>query len=1759
MKKRFTHLKKITSLLIIFILIMTSSLTHVMGAAWTGNIASSFGGGSGTSISPYIISTPEQLAYLARLVNDNNASYNASHYSLTADIDLGGMEWTPIGKGSWTTDLDSISNYSFKGVFNGNGHTVSNFKITNATSSFVGLFGNVQGGNSGKISNLNVSNFTINITSNSAYNIGAGGLMGACIAIIESCGVSNGIVNVTTTGSANSTVYAGGLLGRNQGGAFTNCYARVSVSTNTGGTSCHSYAGGFVGHNTNGTITASYSTGNASAISTNTTSAAYAGGFTSTNQGTITNCYANGNATSRSDKSTAMAAGFAGYNTGEINTCYATGNTNTNSVTKTGYGGGLTGNSITGGALRNSFATGNVTVSGITNAYAGGLSGLSGGTVERCYRSNSQSITGKTIGTYGTSTALNNLSNKTFISTYIYGFNFTSTWTIGVSGPYIYPTLLSNSHPVSWSGFNGGDGSSASPYEIANADQLKYLRDNVNNGFNFQNTYFKLTGNIDLSGAEWTPIGKGISTITTSTGANAFAGNFDGGNYVISNFVITSAQTAYTGLFGNLYGGSIKNLNVIDFNINVTAPSGSMGSAGGLVGTNTGTIANCYAKGSITSKASSTSSYVGGLVGSVEKGSVSDSIADVKVTSTTTVANCHAIAGGLVGYNKAGTITQAYATGAVESYSSGTQSAAYAGGFVGQNTSEGTISDCYATGAVSSTSDNSTAMTGGFVAHNVGAISTSYSTGNVSCISSTKSGYGGVFVGNTTGTIKSSFTTGNVTLTAATKYVGNFAGTSTGTNTNCYYSSSQSVTPPPTTSYGISTSQSNFTTQTFFTSSSNFATRWDFTNMWQLGAISGYSYPTLKYTYLEITPSEPEEDDDPDIDPAGWDGTAAKVFAGGNGSESDPYQVADAPQLLLLGNMINEGNVNYLGKHYILTDDIDLNARHWTPIGKGASNSPTTGEIAFTGHFNGNGYTINNFKIKKSTNGFSGLFGVVYDGSVSNVTISNAKIEFTHNASYPLYIGAIAGYSTSPIKDCTVNGAINITNTSLATYAGGIVGYQTGEIERCSTNINLTSKSIGNSYVGGLVGYMKETATATNCYTRGITTSESTGSMAYAGGLSGYNTGTWFNSYAVGDATATSQTSNSGAGGLFGYSKNVLTSCFATGNVTANADNGIGNAGGIIGEYAGGALNNCYRCTSQEVDGTNVNTRGTNTAIDNLKSKAYLTSSVYFIQPWDFDTVWQINSASGYSFPTHKSSGSSPDVWEGDIATEFAGGSGTSARPYTIANASQLAYLAYMVNTGTDFSGTYFILTNNIDLSQAPWVPIGKGSNATLDSIPQDKAFAGVFDGKGFSIKNMTISAPQKVAYGLFGIANSATISNIKLIDYKIILTPPATADVYAGGIAGATSGSITNCYTKGIIDITDAKKNVYAGGIVGINKAGTILSARTVGNIKATVSGKGYAGVGGVAGKVDNGIINGSFSSASTNATNTGSEGKAISGGLVGELTKGEIVDSYFSGIIAKAITMGNISAYSGGLAGYAIDSSKITTSYSAGEITASSYIANSYAGGIVGYGDKSSITSAVSMGNVTSTSESGNALAGGIISNEGTNTITKCYKNNQQIITGIVDNAGTATPPTQFPNETFYTNTILFTTPWNFTSTWEIKDGAEYTYPTLISAPHITPDGIGDIGGGEVDDGYTITYNNGIITVNSPENVNSAILIVAAYNGNVLKDTEIQSINIVTGDNLYFTTNFSSESAEKIKVMIWNNAADMSEISKSHEFLVQ
>ena len=232
----------------------------------------------------YTVTSADGLMNIAKLVNGGKTDINIT---LTADIDLTGKNWTPIGT--------SFSN-KYTGTFDGGGHTIKGLTVT-TNDQFVGLFGSI--GYAGTVKNVMMED--VQITSNRSSGF-AGGVAGYSDGTIENCSVS---------GCVSGTVYVGGVVGAQWEGSITGCSSSATVKGMV-------HVGGVVGQ-TNGSAT-------------------------------LTACYATGNVTLEIDPRKNIAGGsLVGFNGGNgVRACYATGNvTSTGSSTGNVHIGGFLGDNYT--------------------------------------------------------------------------------------------------------------------------------------------------------------------------------------------------------------------------------------------------------------------------------------------------------------------------------------------------------------------------------------------------------------------------------------------------------------------------------------------------------------------------------------------------------------------------------------------------------------------------------------------------------------------------------------------------------------------------------------------------------------------------------------------------------------------------------------------------------------------------------------------------------------------------------------------------------------------------------------------------------------------------------------------------------------------------------------------------------------------------------------------------------------------------------------------------------------------------------------------------------------------------------------------------------------------------------------------------------------------------------------------------------------------------------------------------------------------
>nr|WP_303120165.1 fimbrillin family protein [uncultured Prevotella sp.] len=213
--------------------------------------------------------------------------------TLTADIDLTGKNWTPIGT--------SFRN-KYTGTFDGGGHTIKGLTVT-TNDQFVGLFGSI--GNAGTVKNVMMEGVQITKNHSSGF---AGGVAGYSDGTIENCSVS---------GSVSGTVYVGGVVGAQWEGSITGCSSSATVKGTV-------EVGGVAGEtNSSATLTACYATGNVT-IEINPRKNIAGGSLVGMNAGSsVLACYATGNvASTGSSTGKVYIGGFLGGNYATVTACY---------------------------------------------------------------------------------------------------------------------------------------------------------------------------------------------------------------------------------------------------------------------------------------------------------------------------------------------------------------------------------------------------------------------------------------------------------------------------------------------------------------------------------------------------------------------------------------------------------------------------------------------------------------------------------------------------------------------------------------------------------------------------------------------------------------------------------------------------------------------------------------------------------------------------------------------------------------------------------------------------------------------------------------------------------------------------------------------------------------------------------------------------------------------------------------------------------------------------------------------------------------------------------------------------------------------------------------------------------------------------------------------------------------------------------------------------------------------------------------------
>lgn len=500
--------------------------------------------------------------------------------------------------------------------------------------------------------------------------------------------------------------------------------------------------------------------------------------------------------------------------------------------------------------------------------------------------------------------------------------------------------------------------------------------------------------------------------------------------------------------------------------------TGTANYTGGIAG-DAYDMQNCHVLKSVTVTGTQ---YVGGVAGYVDH-----SISECSNAATVTASSSYV--GGVTGYMFGETMLKCYNTGSVTGASS-------VGGLTGSIYNNGTVDSCYNTGAVKATS--------------------------------TKGIAGGLLGSFRYGTLRNSYTATAPTAQNAGSVAGRLENAFSRTVENVYVLDhgldivGVSATIPSTWKV---TALSDAALQALTAEELGENFKPDTKN--QNGG-----YPILKWQ--DPAAAEPEDPDRPESDPNGWDGKETSIPTQTDGV----YQIGTAAKLKWFADAVKTDNAI----KGVLTADIDLNHRDWTPV-----------DANFAGELNGAGHSITNLYCKNEM-GAAALFAA-NGGTIQNLTVSGKIIGSNESA-------ILASVNTGTIKSCTTEGtlrggsgtagiaaknsgtissSLNRAAVSGTARVAGVTAENSGTV-RGSANGGLIRAS--DMMAAGVAAANETNGTVENCANNGAVVSSSAAMRSYVGGVVGWNNGAVNGAYNAGNV----ETLGGCAGGTVGLnvSKNAV-------------------------------------------------------------------------------------------------------------------------------------------------------------------------------------------------------------------------------------------------------------------------------------------------------------------------------------------------------------------------------------------------------------------------------------------------------------------------------------------------------------------------------------------------------------------------------------------------------------------------------------------
>ena len=527
-----------------------------------------------------------------------------------------------------------------------------------------------------------------------------------------------------------------------------------------------------------------------------------------------------------------------------------------------------------------------------------------------------------------------------------------------------------------------------------------------------------------------------------------------------------------------------------------------------------------------------------------------------------------------------------------------------------------------------------------------------------------------------------------------------------------------------------------------------------------------------------------------------WDGTIASGFARGDGRQDNPFQIETAAQLAHFAKTVNEGEA-YLHKYIVLTADIDLANKEWTPIGNYSN--------PFKGNFNGDNHTVTGMQISGELDRV-GLFGECIkfnvDSAIKNITVKDSVICGIN------FVGAIVGYAEGiNIENCRSIGNTINGKTDVGGICGKIGGYSVGKVSQCYNS----SKVTGRGRVGGIAGMG---GIAENCL----------------------NTG---------EIMIINKAYQSAGGGIFGIFDDTTASASITACVNLGKVSGGESFGGIVGKTetsSTGHISNCYYNMDAITGGFDAGTALTAGQLCGALPEG-LDSTIWKEGGVDTSTAKATQGRFGTATGTYINLTKVADIKETKTASvpvyNYVTTNGDDWDIYTlITTAEEFA----AIGQDTANCNENYVLKNNIDVSGVELRSIGNPGTP----------YIGKFSGDGHTISHVNMTGNCLGLFGGIGNINGQIAESGKvmlLAANGVIASNNAAGGIcgyllkgeiygcsFIGTVKGGTAGGI--CSQSGVYN--KISQCFFAGDVQGKNsaagicgKSGTIDYCISIGNVK--------------------------------------------------------------------------------------------------------------------------------------------------------------------------------------------------------------------------------------------------------------------------------------------------------------------------------------